>query len=53
MSAKQAVAWRREMKRMVVRLIVASLKSGHFAVAEFRKHRIKALVCRVVNPLVI
>jgi len=32
------------MKRMVVRLIVASLKSGHFAVAEFRKHRIKALV---------
>lgn len=44
LSAEQAVAWRREMKRMVVGLIAMSLKSGNLAVAEFRKHRIKALV---------
>jgi hypothetical protein len=44
LSAEQAVAWRREMKRMVIRLIAMSLKNGHVAVAEFRKHRIKALV---------
>lgn len=44
LSAEQAVAWRREMKRMVIGLIAVSLKSGHLAVAEFRKHRIKALV---------
>lgn len=44
LSAEQAVAWRREMKRMVIGLIAISLKSGHPAVAEFRKHRIKALV---------
>lgn len=44
LSAEQAVAWRREMKRMVVKLIATSLRTGHFAVAEFRKHRIKALV---------
>ncbi|MCA0178732.1 MAG: hypothetical protein LCH77_03870 [Actinobacteria bacterium] len=43
LSAEQAVAWRREMKRMVIRLIAMSLKNGHVAVAEFRKHRIKAL----------
>ena len=43
LSAKQAVAWRREMKRMVIGLIANSLKSGHLAVAEFRRHRIKAL----------
>lgn len=48
LSAEQALAWRREMKRMVIRLIATSLKSGHLAVAEFRKHRIKALV-RVAN----
>lgn len=29
---------------MVVRLIATSLRSGHVAVAEFREHRIKALV---------
>lgn len=44
LAAEQAVAWRREMKRMVIRLVAMSLKSGHLAVAEFRSHRIKALV---------
>jgi hypothetical protein len=44
LAAEQAVAWRREMKRMVIGLVAMSLKSGHLAVAEFRKHRIKALV---------
>ncbi len=44
LSAEQAIAWRREMKRMVVGLITASLRSGHVAVAEFRTHRIMALV---------
>lgn len=43
LTAEQAVAWRREMKRMVIRLVGDSLTSGHVAVAEFRKHRIKAL----------
>lgn len=44
LAAEQAVAWRREMKRMVIHLVAISLKSGHLAVAEFRNHRIKALV---------
>lgn len=44
LAGEQAVAWRREMKRMVVRLVAMSLRNGHLAVAEFRKHRIKALV---------
>lgn len=44
LAAEQAVAWRREMKRMVIRLVAVSLKSGHLAVAEFQNHRIKALV---------
>lgn len=44
LAAEQAVAWRREMKSMVIRLVAMSLKSGHLAVAEFRNHRIKALV---------
>ena len=44
LAAEQAVAWRREMKRMVIRLVAMSLKNGHLAVAEFRNHRIKALV---------
>lgn len=44
LAAEQAVAWRREMKQMVIRLVAMSLTSGHLAVAEFRKHRIKALV---------
>ncbi|MGW5704812.1 hypothetical protein [Amycolatopsis japonica] len=44
LSAEQAVAWRREMKRLVIRLIAMSLTSGKLAVAEFRNHRIKALV---------
>ncbi len=36
------------MKRLVVRLIAMSLTTGQVAVAEFKKHRIKALV-RVDN----
>ncbi|WP_410650640.1 hypothetical protein [Amycolatopsis sp. cmx-4-54] len=44
LSAEQAVAWRREMKRLVVHLIAMSLTSGKLAVAEFQNHRIKALV---------
>jgi hypothetical protein len=44
LAAEQAVAWRREMKRMVIRLVAMSLTSGRLAVAEFRKHRIRALV---------
>jgi hypothetical protein len=43
-TAEQAVAWRREMKQMVIRLIAMSLKTGKLAVAEFRHHRVKALV---------
>lgn len=44
LTAEQAVAWRREMKRMVIRLIAMSLNTGRFAEAEFRQHRVKALV---------
>jgi hypothetical protein len=44
LAAEQAVAWRREMKRTVIRLVAMSLKNGHLAVADFRNHRIKALV---------
>jgi hypothetical protein len=44
LSAEQAVAWRRAMKRMVIGLIATSLKTGHTAIAEFRSHRIMALV---------
>ncbi len=44
LTAEQAVAWRREMKWLVIRLIAKSLTSGKLAVAEFRDHRIKALV---------
>lgn len=44
LAAERAVAWRREMKRLVIRLIATSLKSGQLAVAEFRDHRVKALV---------
>lgn len=44
LATEQAVAWRREMKRMVIHLVAMSLKNGHLAVAEFRNHRIKALV---------
>ncbi len=44
LSAELAVAWRRAMKGMVIGLIATSLKTGHMAVAEFRSHRIMALV---------
>lgn len=42
--AEQAVAWRSEMRRMVVDLIAMSLTTGRLAVAEFRSHRVMALV---------
>lgn len=41
---EQAYAWRVDMKRIVVRLVADSLKSGRSVRAEFRKHRITALV---------
>ena len=44
LAAEQAVAWRREMKRIVVHLVAMSLKNGQLAVAGFRNHRIKAIV---------
>jgi hypothetical protein len=44
LKAEQAVAWRRHMRRLVIALIATSLKTGHLAVAEFRSHRIMALV---------
>ncbi|GAB3713924.1 hypothetical protein GCM10027598_21660 [Amycolatopsis oliviviridis] len=44
LSGEQAVAWRREMKRLVIHLIALSLTIGELAVAEFQHHRIKALV---------
>lgn len=44
LTAEQAIACRREMKRIVIRLIAMSLASGKLAVAEFQQHRIKALV---------
>lgn len=44
LTAEQAIAWRREMKRIVIPLIAMSMTSGKVAVAEFRQHRIKALV---------
>ncbi|SDL39585.1 hypothetical protein SAMN05216298_3798 [Glycomyces sambucus] len=42
--AEQAVAWKREMKQLVIRLIVMSLRSGDLAIAEFQNYRLKALV---------
>lgn len=48
LTAEQAAAWRREMKRLVVCLIAMSLTTGRLAIAEFRHHRIKTLV-RVDN----
>lgn len=44
LTAELAVAWRREMRRLVVRLVASSLASGELAVAEFREHRLKVLV---------
>lgn len=44
LTAEQAIAWRREMKDVVLHLIAMSLTSGKLAVAEFQQHRIKALV---------
>ena len=42
--AENAVAWRRQMRHLVVRLIATSLTTGSVAVAQLRAHRIKALV---------
>ena len=39
-----AVAWRRTMRRLVIHLVATSMTTGAAAVAEFRAHRIKALV---------
>jgi len=44
LALEQAYAWRVDMKRIVIRLVVESLKSGQPVSAEFRKHRITALV---------
>ncbi len=44
LTAEQATAWRREMKHLVIKLISISLTTGQLAVAEFRRHRVKALV---------
>jgi hypothetical protein len=42
--AENAVAWRRQMRRLVLRLVAMTLATGDLAVAEFKSHRIKALV---------
>lgn len=44
LTAEQAIAWRREMRRLVLHLIALSLTSGRLVIAEFKDHRIKALV---------
>ncbi|WP_208297594.1 hypothetical protein [Actinophytocola oryzae] len=44
LDAELAVAWRTAMKRMIIRLICTSLGTGRVAVAQFRTHRVKALV---------
>ncbi|WP_116204998.1 hypothetical protein [Amycolatopsis circi] len=44
LTAEHAVAWRREMKRLVIGLISMSLTTGRLAVAEFQHHRVKAFV---------
>ena len=44
LGGEQSIAWRREMKRIVIHLIAMSLRTGHLAIAEFHDHRIKALV---------
>lgn len=44
LNAEQSFVWQREMQRLVVRLIAMALTTGRLAVAEFRHHRIKALV---------
>lgn len=41
---EQAYAWRIDMKQMVLGMVAASLKSGQAETAEFRQHRITALV---------
>lgn len=44
LGGEQSIAWRREIKRIVIHLIAMSLKTGHLAIAEFHDHRIKTLV---------
>jgi hypothetical protein len=41
---EKSLAWRREMKRLVIRLIIMSMKRGIVAMADFGHYRIKALV---------
>jgi len=42
--AEQAVAWKREMKQVVIRLIIMSLRTGDIAYVEIQNYRLKALV---------
>lgn len=44
LTAERVLAWRREMKQLVIRMIIESLKTGKVAMIEFRDHRIMALV---------
>lgn len=44
LTAERSIAWRREMKRIVIGIVAMALTSGKLAVAEFRDHRLKALV---------
>ncbi|MCB1257014.1 MAG: hypothetical protein KDB26_07910 [Microthrixaceae bacterium] len=44
LTAEQAIAWRREMRRVVVHLIALSIASGELEIIDFQGHRIKALV---------
>lgn len=39
-----AIDWQREMKQLVIKLVVMFLKSGHLTVAQFKGHPIKAYV---------
>jgi hypothetical protein len=41
---EQTLAWRREMRQLVIRLIIMSMKRGEIAEAEFQHYRLKALV---------
>jgi hypothetical protein len=42
--AEQAIAWRADVKRMVIRVIAGSLRTGSLSVAEYSQHRVMALV---------
>ena len=42
--AERAIAWRREMKDLMLRLVAMSIRTGDVAMAEFQQYRIQALV---------